>query len=521
MASKSGPPPIVYILVVLGVLGGGWYAASRLVDSKIEVPSLPNLVNRGGDEVLLLGDTFSGYSTFRNDEFQAALEAAEIELRYEDEFSQAERAKRLNSGEAELIVTTLDRYLQQQPDGKIVGLIDRTVGADAVTLNTPQYPGLSSLNDLDALVDDARARGEQLSIAYAADTPSEYLAQVLDIRFENFNLSDLRATEVAEASEAWQLAQDPSQKIAVTVLWEPFVTQARQHGHTVVLSSQDAPNAILDVLVASEHYMASNPDELSKLLEVYYRRIDANARDRSGLREQIQTDGNLSATEATVVMDGIDFFTSVEANRWMAADTLPKRMQSTAAVLALSGQLDDVPNDVTELYTSKFISEAVANTRALIALIETDNPELAQFLKGEVQSTTAVTTASTTRVQSAPDIGNLQVRGDVSFATGSAQLDAIGQQTIDRLATEVQEFNAQTVAVRVIGHTSRTGSASLNQQLSQQRAQVVVDRLKSKGVVHTIVAEGKGFSEPLPSISPADARNQRTEIRLVRLNANI
>jgi len=32
------------------------------------------------------------------------------------------------------------------------------------------------------------------------------------------------------------------------------------------------------------------------------------------------------------------------------------------------------------------------------------------------------------------------------------------------------------------------------------------------------VAEGKGFSQLLPGIPPDDPRNQRTEIRLVRVN---
>ncbi|MEO1404802.1 MAG: OmpA family protein, partial [Cyanobacteria bacterium J06635_1] len=65
---------------------------------------------------------------------------------------------------------------------------------------------------------------------------------------------------------------------------------------------------------------------------------------------------------------------------------------------------------------------------------------------------------------------------------------------------------------------SKTGSAALNQQLSQQRAQVVVNYLKQQGVGNNIVAEGKGFNEPLAGVAPADAKNQRTEIRLVRVN---
>lgn len=81
-----------------------------------------------------------------------------------------------------------------------------------------------------------------------------------------------------------------------------------------------------------------------------------------------------------------------------------------------------------------------------------------------------------------------------------------------------RKFNLQTVAVRVIGHTSQIGSADSNQELSQQRAQVVVSYLRSRNVKHNIVVEGQGVSEPLPGISPNDKRNQRTEIRLVRIN---
>jgi len=72
--------------------------------------------------------------------------------------------------------------------------------------------------------------------------------------------------------------------------------------------------------------------------------------------------------------------------------------------------------------------------------------------------------------------------------------------------------------VRVIGHTSRSGAAALNQSLSQERAQVVVGYLRTRALKHNIIAEGKGFSQPLAGISPEDARNQRTEIRLVRVN---
>ena len=465
------------------------------------------------NELVILGDTFSGYSTFRSPEFNQELEELGMSLSFENEFDQAQRAARLEDGSADLIVTTLDQYLKHEPEGKIVGLIDRTVGADAVVLNTPKYSQLTSLNDLSQLV----AQGNSLSLTYAADTPSEFLARVLDIRFDGFNLSDFNQLEVAEASEAWQELQNPNQNIAVAVLWEPFVSQARGQGHTVVLSSKDAPNAILDVIVASDDIIEQEGDKLTGFLSTYYRRMDQAAQDDTQLKALIQTDGNLSPAQADLVIDGIDFFTSVEAGRWMEDGTLSQRIDSTAAILTLAGQLSQVP-EASDLYSDRFIAEAVANTESLIQLVQADDPELAKFLAGEATEEEEPQAPLTQEaIQSAQPIGDLEVRGEVRFETGSTAIAPEGQQTLTQLASEINEFNTETVAVRVIGHTSRSGDAALNQRLSQQRAEAVVNYLKGQAVNHNISAEGRGFSEPLPGVAADDPQNQRTEIRLVRI----
>jgi OmpA-OmpF porin, OOP family len=469
-------------------------------------------------QLTLLGDSFSGYSTFRNADFQGVLKAAGIELDYTDEFDQTLRAEKLSKGKADLMVTTLDQFLQQQPKGKIIGLLDRTVGADAVVLNTKRYPSLTSLLDLKQLAQQAGAKGKKLSITYASDTPSEYLALVLDTKFDTFNLSDFELKPVADASEAWALMQDPKENVAIAVLWEPYVAQASQQGYSVVLSSHDAPNAIVDVLVASDQLIQSNPAILSDLLEKYYRRIDANARDAMQLQAQVAEDGDLPVADAATIINGINFFTATEANSWLKDGQLEKSISATAAILTLSDRLAAVPANVSSLYTEKFITEAADNTQALIDLVRADNPELADKLSGKRQSVTVATPLSPDQIQQADDIGNFQVRGQVSFDTNSAQLTEEGKQTLNLLSDELKEFNAQTIALRVMGHTSRTGDAKLNQDLSQQRASVVANHLKANGVTLNISPEGKGSSEPLPNVDPASADNQRTEIRLVRVN---
>ncbi len=476
-----------------------------------------NQAANGITRLTILADTFSGYSTFRNAEFESALEEVGIEINYGDEFDQSLRAQKLSDGEADLLMTTLDQYLQQRPKGKIVGLIDRTVGADAVVLNTKRYPGLQSLIGLEAQVKQSLDKGETLSITYAEDTPSEYLAMVLDAQFDNFDLADFELRPVADASEAWALLQNPTDNIAIAVLWEPYVTKARQEGYSVVLSSDDAPSAIVDVLVASNRLQQSNPSAISQLLSTYYRRIDANARDASQLQEQVANDGDLPMSEAVAIINGIDFFTAVETKDWMDNGTLEKRIQATAAILNLANELEGIPNDVESLYTPQYLAEAANNTKTLIDLVRADNPALADTLAGE-GNTASIPVVSTGDIQQAPDIGILDTPGQVSFDSGSAQLTEEGTQTLSRLAIALNDFNGQNVAVRVIGHTSRTGSPAVNQQLSQARANVVVETLKGFGVALNILPEGKGASEPLPGVNPTAVQNQRTEVRLVRVN---
>ncbi|WP_026735996.1 phosphate ABC transporter substrate-binding/OmpA family protein [Fischerella sp. PCC 9605] len=469
------------------------------------------------NKLIVSGNDFSGYSTFRSQAFQKGLKEAGLDnVRYEEELDFGKLAEKLNRGEANFILTTLDQFLVHNTQGKIVGLVDTTVGADAVVLNTKKYPNLKSLVDLPQLIQQANAKGQQLSITFAGDTPSEYLAMVLSSKFEAFKLSDFQIKKVADAGEAWKLLEDPNENVAVAVLWEPYISQARQQGHTVVLSSKDAPGIIIDIIVASNRLLQSQPWVVEQFLSAYYRETEANIHDAKRLQAQITETSNLPTNDAVTVMQGIDFFTSVEAQKWLTDGTLNRRIRSTAAVLTLAGKLNQVPFNSKALYTPELIAQAAQNTKNLIEEVRPDNPALAKKLEGEASA--SITTVNPSQIATAPSIGNLQLKGEVKFATDSALLTDKGQQTLNRLAQEIAEFNEQTVALRVIGHTSRTGDAAANQKLSQARAEQVRNYLRKRGLKHNIIAVGKGFTQPLPGFVADDPRNQRTEIRLVRVN---
>lgn len=465
-------------------------------------------------KIMALGDTFSGYSTLRNIKFQNALQEQNIELTYNNEFDQKARAQAIDQGKADFIVTTLDRYLIYQPQGKIVGLIDRTVGADAVVFNNQAYPKLKSLLDLESLIEQRANQGKWLKIVYAKDTPSEFLATVLDTKFDNFKLANLEVVEVEDSSIAWERIQSDDD-IALGILWEPFVTTAQSQGNTIALSSADAPKTIVDVIVASDRILANNPAAVTEFVSTYYRNIDSSLQDSGLLVHQIAIDGKMKPKEAQTVTKGIKFFSSLEANQWMQSGVLQQRIKAISSILALAGKIDDIPSG-TSLFTAEHLTPAVNRTNRLIATIEQDNPELAAKLKGVSKERQAVTPDE---IAIAPTIGDLSLRGEVTFPTGSAQLTPQSQAAIAKLSKEIAEFNPENIAIKVQGHTSKTGSAVVNQQLSQKRAEAVVKHLKQYNLPHSFISEGLGFAEPLPDIDPASSLNQRTVIRMVRISS--
>lgn len=475
--------------------------------------ALPNPDGPTLETLRLLGNPLQGYSLFGNASFQEALQEAGIQLDYTANLGSTQRLMAFNRGEAELLVIPLDQWLSQNPQGKIVALLSRTVGRDAVVLNTPEYPQLRSLLDLDRLV--RQLPPQELAIALEEDSPGEYFTLILEQKFANFNLADLRMLKVPDAATAWERLRDPQAKVALAVLSEPLVTQARQQGYTVVFSSRDTPRALLNVLVASNRAIATQPALIARFLEIYYRRIDTSVRDHSQLQTQIARDANLSLASAVTLLQHLKFFTALEAKTWMADSTLTQQLQRITNRLHRAGRLQQRPRELSALFTPELLTRAVDNTQTLITLVEADQPELAAQLAGKPQ---AGVRPGLPQLAKAQAIGQLRLPQAIQFEDGSTQLSAASQQTLQELARELADLNPETVAVQAIGHASATGNFRLNQQLSQQRAEGVINYLRQRGLEQALLAVGKGFEDLLPGLAASDPRQQRVEIQLLRLD---
>lgn len=107
----------------------------------------------------------------------------------------------------------------------------------------------------------------------------------------------------------------------------------------------------------------------------------------------------------------------------------------------------------------------------------------------------------------------LNIPSDISFDTGSARIKSGFQPILDSFATTL--LNNTGTQVTIIGHTDNTGSDTINNPLSVNRAASTRDYLTSRGVPYQrIHIDGHGSYRPIaPNDSVANrAKNRRVEI---------
>ena len=109
------------------------------------------------------------------------------------------------------------------------------------------------------------------------------------------------------------------------------------------------------------------------------------------------------------------------------------------------------------------------------------------------------------------------------FQPGRTSFNTIGdlpQQYQLWIASLAKEAGRSDACVRVVGHTSRTGSARANETLSRQRAEAVQKMLEkdNRSLAARLSASGAGSKEALVGIGTDDARDaldRRVEFRVV------
>ena len=104
----------------------------------------------------------------------------------------------------------------------------------------------------------------------------------------------------------------------------------------------------------------------------------------------------------------------------------------------------------------------------------------------------------------------------ITFAPSSADIETDAQETVDAIADILRD--CQSVQIEIGGHTDSQGREVMNQQLSQARADAVLDAIMARRVLTSnLTAKGYGETAPIADNKTEDGReaNRRIEFTLV------
>lgn len=111
------------------------------------------------------------------------------------------------------------------------------------------------------------------------------------------------------------------------------------------------------------------------------------------------------------------------------------------------------------------------------------------------------------------DAIKLVLGNSVLFATNSHNLSAEAQAALGKVAYNLKQFPQTDVTV--VGYTDNTGTTAINDRLSLERAQSVVDYLENHGIAaDRLKAVGQGENDPIASNATAAGRAQNRRVEL-------
>lgn len=114
-------------------------------------------------------------------------------------------------------------------------------------------------------------------------------------------------------------------------------------------------------------------------------------------------------------------------------------------------------------------------------------------------------------------LSEAQQGGKITFEPGSATIAAGSQDIMNRIADILTE--CREIRLEIQGHTDSQGREEMNLNLSQARAQSVLNELRARRVLtSTFVAVGYGEERPIAPNDTEEGReaNRRIEFRLIR-----
>jgi NitT/TauT family transport system substrate-binding protein len=215
-----------------------------------------------------------------------------VDIKVVDDFS-ARRAA-LSSGQADFTIYTVDSLAFDVASG-IRGVailaIDQSTGADGIIARAP----IQTAADL---------KGKK--VAFTQGSPSHFLLAWY-LKNASIPLSAISAVAVDDPTRAAQAFSGKQVDAAVT--WEPNLSELKKESDVNTLyTSGDAPNLIIDILVASPAAMRNKPDVVQVVVNGWLKAVDYYRQDQKAAQAIMAKGLGLSVDDLAGMMPGLALY---------------------------------------------------------------------------------------------------------------------------------------------------------------------------------------------------------------------
>jgi NitT/TauT family transport system substrate-binding protein len=200
------------------------------------------------------------------------------------------REASFGAGQTDVMISSVDLFAQESANGiagRIIVVTDISNGGDGIVAKSE----ISSVREL---------KGRKIAVTVGA--PSEFLLYTL-LKQVGLSLSDVQIVRVDDPQKAAEVYMSGDVDAAVT--WEPFLSQAAgRPGAKVLVTSREAPNTIVDVLIASPRLLAKRA-VLDEFVTGWLRAAEDIRAKREGATTAIATGFNVGNDDIEGMLAGI------------------------------------------------------------------------------------------------------------------------------------------------------------------------------------------------------------------------
>lgn len=218
---------------------------------------------------------------------------------------------------------------------------------------------------------------------------------------------------------------------------------------------------------------------------------------------------------ARALFTSASVYTAARVDETLPANWSPRVLAGLEALGGLSNGVVRVTPDLVSLSGNTGNRDAEDEISGLLAdkLGEAGEFEISVTYQEKLDPTLGIPTPEECEAQIVEIIGDRKI----NFEPGSANLDASAKDVMDDIAELLKLCG--DIPLEIQGHTDSQGRESMNEQLSQDRAQAVLDALRNRRVLTASYrVKGYGEMQPIADNGTEEGReaNRRIAFRLIR-----